>query len=215
MMAFIKKYYKLITICLGILIIGYLSNKIFSLQAEAIGEKIKNIIVEAEKAKTEKIKAKYVALYAKADSDIANKNGSIGALGATIYNKNRQLSDARKEIAMLKNCPDKLVATNVLLDNCQGLVDWSNNEYKIKVAGLSMAYEYKLSLKDGEISEISALHGELIVKYGDLVKKYTIVSLKSLQRLNLGFFAGYSVGNNFAAGIGLTFNIIRLPIKLW
>jgi hypothetical protein len=214
-MTFLKKHWQLIALCIGILIIGYLSNKIFSLQAEAIGEKMKNIVIEAEKAKVEKIKAKYVALYAKADSEIDVKNSNIGKLGTDIDTKNKQLTAARNEIAKLKTCADKLVATNVLLDQCQGIVAWSNAEYRIKVAALNMSYLYKLSLKDREIFDLNAIHADLIARHGDLVAKYTIVRLKSRQPTNLGFFAGYSVGGNFAAGIGLTFNIIRIPVKIF
>jgi len=211
----IKKYYKFILLCLGIAIIGYLSNKIISLEADKIGEAIKNKVMAAEREKLDKVLKKYSPLIAESGKKIDGLNNEIDHMSKTIGDKNNTITKQRKEILKLKGCDDKLIATNVLLDQAQGIITWSNTQYQIKIRALNMWYAYQKQLMIDEKTALLALHDALIAKYGETVKSLVVARWRARQRVNLGFFAGYTASKSWAVGFGFTFDLIKVPVKLF
>lgn len=214
-MTFLKKHYLFILICVGIIILGYLANKVISLQSEAIADKIANMAMTAERAKFKKIADKYVPLFRERQQQLDSNGSEIVTLAETVTTKNNTITAQRKEIAKLKGCDDKLIATTVLLDQSQGLLRWANNEYRIKIQARDMLWYAKQALFLSKISDLHLAEEELVLKYGQSVKQNVLYKLDRRKRLNLGVFAGYGLNGQWAAGIGITFDIIKLPVSVF
>jgi len=150
-------------------------------------------------------------LYAeKAETDAKLKNtGENASNWASISEKQRkkilELSDYRKRAEQL----------NLQLVGANDFILTLRDEYTTNIDKLNDRWCKIVESKDNEIRDLNALYDALNVKYGDLVKKYVIVELRGKRRLNLGFFAGYSIDGRASAGIGLTLDIIRLPFNIF
>lgn len=177
-----------------------------------IAEMAKNKVISAELAKQKGITAYYIKENAKIDGKLSDiiMQADMNSAEAVAWHK-KSLS-AQAEIKKLKTCPEQLAATTGLLDNCNDYVLTLNKNYTKTVDDLNYAWGAKITLKNDEIGELAALHSTLIAEHGDLVKKNTILQLQARKRLNIGIFAGYDFFNKrFATGVGITFDLIRLP----
>lgn len=180
-----------------------------------IAEVAKNRVILAELAKQKDITAYYIKENAKIDGKLSDiiMQSDMNSAEAVAWHK-KSLS-AQAEIKKLKTCPEQLTATTGLLNNCNAYVLTLNKNYTKSIDDLNFGWGKKITLKNNELGELAALHSTLIAEHGDLVKKNTILQLQAKKRLNLGFFAGYSFGGSWAAGFGITFDLIELPISLF
>jgi hypothetical protein len=214
-MTFLKKYGK--TILFAIIGICFVVNikSCANKYDVAIAQMVADKVMARHHAAVKRIRDKYEPKIAAATQDIAQKNGEIADLGDTVINKDKQLTAARKEIAKLKTCDDKLVATTVLLDQAQGFILYVNNEYQIKVGALNLSWGNKYRLKSDEFDALSAEHEKTIAELGSCVKRATMSLLRGKKRVFLGAGLGYNpITGQPAVSVGVFYGIIRLPIRL-
>ena len=211
----IKKYWKHILIGILSLLLIWSVKSCNNKQAEAIAEKAKQAEMAKNLAKKDLLLNGYRAantrLYAeKAETDKELENtGENATAWASISEKQR------KKILELSDYKERAEQLNLQLMGANDFILTMNDEYIKNIDELNKDWFAIVKSKDNEIRDLNALWDELNLKYGDLVKKYVIVKLRGKQRLNIGFFAGYSIDGRASAGIGLTFDLIRLPFKIF
>jgi len=214
-MTFIKKYWK--TIIIGILVVAlsFAIRSCSEYEVKAIANEMANNEMAKQAKKKDLLLNGYRAantrLYAeKAETDAKLKNtGENAENWASISEKQR------KKILELSDYKERAEQLNLQLMGANDFILTMNDEYIKNIDELNKDWFAIVKSKDNEIRDLNALWDELNLKYGDLVKKYVIVKLRGKQRLNIGFFAGYSIDGRASAGIGLTFDLIRLPFKIF
>jgi len=208
------KYWK--PVVLGILgIAAYFAINYWRGQSDAaIADMMADKVMSRHHAAVKRIRDTYAPLQQKATVKIEKLNGEIDHLSDLVDTKNKDLNAARKEISKLKTCPDQLIATNVLLDQSQAFTLWLNNEYKIKVGALNLAWNYKFLLKQGELDDVLKENDKTITELGAAVKQVVLAKLKLRRRFGIGGFVGIAPDGKPTVGIGLTITVIRLPWRI-
>jgi len=190
--------------------IGYWQGKTDAAIAQIMADRV----MARHHAAVKRIRDTYAPLQQKATVKIEKLNGEIDHLSDLVDTKNKDLNAARKEISKLKTCPDQLIATNVLLDQSQAFTLWLNNEYKIKVGALNLAWNYKFLLKQGELDDVLKENDKTITELGAAVKQVVLAKLKLRRRFGVGGFVGIAPDGKPTVGVGLTITIIRLPWRI-
>jgi hypothetical protein len=180
----------------------------------AIADIMADKVMARHHAAVKKIRDTYAPLQQKATVKIEKLNGEIDHLSDLVDTKNKDLNAARKEISKLKTCPDQLIATNVLLDQSQAFTLWLNNEYKIKVGALNLAWNYKFLLKQGELDDVLKENDKTITELGAAVKQVVLAKLKLKRRFGIGGFVGIAPDGKPTVGVGLVVTIVRLPWRV-
>lgn len=178
-----------------------------------IAEMAKNKVISAELAKQKGISDYYIAENAKIDGKLSDIIMQADMNGAEAVAWHKKSLSAQAEIKKLKTCPEQLTATTGLLDNCNAYVLTLNKNYTTTIDDLNYMWGSKITLKNNEISEITALHSTLVATYGQTVKDLVIARQDARKRLELGFFAGYDPFRKQATvGFGFTFRIVRIKL---
>jgi len=121
-----------------------------------------------------------------------------------------------KKISNLLTCNEQLVAKNALLVECQNYVLELNQNYENRIDELDTTNNQILALNLRELGELRLVNKNLIVRVGSLVKENVILKFTKQKRLNLCVFAGYDPFRQAATvGVGVGFEIIKLPFKLF
>ena len=137
----------------------------------------------------------------------------IGADARVWYNKSIAKD---KQIANLSTCNEQLQAKNALLVECQNYVLELNRNYQNGVEELGDLWGQKFALNLREIDELRLANNSLISKVGDYAKKITILESTKRNRLNFAIFGGVDlVHRDFAAGVGLSFNLFPIKFRLF
>jgi hypothetical protein len=210
----IKKYWKPIALAVWGIAFCILSNMERNKSDTAVAQMMADRVMARHHAAVKRIRDTYAPLQQKATVKIEKLNGEIDNLSDLVDKKNGEINVARKEILKLKTCPDQLIATNVLLDQAQGFTLYLNNEYKIKVGALNLAWNYKFLLKQGELDDVLKEHDKTITELGAAVRQAVLAKLKLRRRFGIGGFVGIAPDGKPTAGIGLTLTIIRLPWRI-
>jgi len=190
--------------------IGYWQGKTDAAIAQIMADRV----MARHHAAVKRIRDTYAPLQQKATVKIEKLNGEIDHLSDLVDTKNKDLNAARKEISKLKTCPDQLIATNVLLDQSQAFTLWLNNEYKIKVGALNLAWNYKFLLKQGELDDVLKENDKTITELGAAVKQVVLAKLKLRRRFGVGGFVGIAPDGKPTVGVGLVVTIVRLPWRV-
>ena len=214
-MNFLKKYWTYILI--GILL------ALLSLQQHCINGKIANLI--AEKAK--------VAAMAKQNKKLTLLTDGYRKINAELYAKlgitEQELKDTgieadtfaaqsekrRKKILELSDFKDKSEKLNGELILANEFILTLRKEYTTNIEILDGKWRAIVTSKDKEISDLNALYGTLNAEYGDLVKKYTKCRLGASQRLILGPTAGIGANGSWFVGVGVTFKLFAIPLRMF
>jgi hypothetical protein len=211
----IKKYWKYFLV--GAIVFLATNGILIGIQNKsdaAIAQIMADRVMARHHAAVKRIRDTYAPLQQKATAKIEGLNNEIDQLSSLVDTKIKDLNAARKEISKLKNCPDQLMATNVLLDQSEGFILYLNNEYKIKVGALNLAWNYKFLLKQGELDDVLKENEKTILELGDAVKQAVMAKLKLKRRFGIGGFVGIAPDGKPTAGIGLTITIIKLPWRV-
>jgi len=143
---------------------------------------------------------------------LEDKDVEIALIGADAKGWYAKSVAANKKIATLLTCNEQLEAKNTLLVECQNYVLELNQNYQNGVEELGDLWGQKFALNLRELGELRLVNKNLIVRVGSLVKENVILESTKRNRLNLAIFGGIDLlHKDFAAGIGLSFNIF--PIK--
>jgi hypothetical protein len=210
----IKKYWKIIVVAaIGVavnLVISHIQND----SDGAIAQMMADRVMVRHRMAIKKIRDAYAPLQIAASAKIDGLNGELNGLSDLVDKKNKDLVAARKEIENLVLCADKLMATNVLLDQSMGFTLYLNNAYKIRVSALNTAWKYKFDLKQGELDDVLKENDKTITELGDAVKQAVLAKLKLRRRFGIGGFVGIAPDGKPTVGVGLTITIIRLPWRI-
>ncbi len=210
----IKKYWlPVVLVIVGIGAYLYI-NHLQGASDKAIADMMADKVMARHHAAIKKIRDAYEPLQKKATAKINELNNGIDQLSNLVDKKNKDLNAARKEIDKLKSCPDKLIATNVILDQSMGFTLYLNNEYKIKVGALNLAWNYKFLLKQGELDDVLKENEKTITELGDAVRQAVLAKLQLKRRFGIGGFVGIAPDGKPTVGVGLTLTIIRLPWRV-
>jgi hypothetical protein len=215
-MNFIKKWWSIIlAVVLGLAVvftIKHYAAKYDNVIAQYMADKT----MARHHAAIKKIRDKYEPLIVIATAQVDAANGAIGDLSNTVVAKDKELTAARNEIAKLKSCDDRLIATNVLLDQAQGFILYLDNAYKVKVGALNLAWNYKYTLKNDEMEAVVTQNAQTIAELGACVKRATLSLLGAKNRLYLGGGMGWNpITGQPAVTVGVFFGVIRLPFRIF
>jgi hypothetical protein len=89
-----------------------------------------------------------------------------------------------------------------------------NNEYKIKVGAINLAWNYKFLLKQGELDDVLKEHDKTITELGAAVRQAVLAKLKLKRRFGIGGFVGIAPDGKPTVGVGLVVTIVRLPWRV-
>ena len=223
----IQKHWKYAVIAILAVIVLWQRNCIANANADAIAKKMQAEVMAKKYAKLELLTDKYRKINAKlyeknAEIDIELENTSAKADGFANISERR-----RKEILKLKDFKVQAEQLNLQLIAANDFVLVLKKEYATNIDNLNLSWDKIVESKNNEICDLNESikgvvdsNGKVIKigyigEIGQLTKDLVIARRRSRNRLNLGFFAGYSVGGSFAAGVGLTFDLIPIPINLF
>jgi hypothetical protein len=210
----IKKYWKIIAVAaIGVavnLVISHIQND----SDGAIAQMMADRVMVRHRMAIKKIRDAYAPLQIAASAKIDVLNGELNGLSNLVDKKNKDLVAARKEIENLVLCADKLIATNVLLDQSMAFTLYLNNEYKIKVGAINLAWNYKFLLKQGELDDVLKEHDKTITELGAAVRQAVLAKLKLKRRFGIGGFVGIAPDGKPTVGVGLVVTIVRLPWRV-
>jgi hypothetical protein len=210
----IKKYWKIIAVAaIGVavnLVISHIQND----SDGAIAQMMADRVMVRHRMAIKKIRDAYAPLQIAASAKIDVLNGELNGLSNLVDKKNKDLVAARKEIENLVLCADKLIATNVLLDQSVAFTLYLNNEYKIKVGAINLAWNYKFLLKQGELDDVLKEHDKTITELGAAVRQAVLAKLKLKRRFGIGGFVGIAPDGKPTVGVGLVVTIVRLPWRV-
>ena len=208
----IKRYWPYVTIAILLAIVCWQQNCINNHIDENIAAIAREKVMQRETAKQKEIADKFKA----ANKPLIAENIklkkeliSVGINAGIVYEESER---RRLELLKIKDCPKKADGLNLALMACNDFTLKLKNEYSDGVDKLNLSCAKIVESKEREISDLNALHGEVVTKLGDCTAALVIAKLEGKQRISLGFFAGYDpLRKQATVGFGITFRIIRLP----
>jgi len=210
----IKKYWPFFAVGVVAFFAFVLLNKDY--KAEYFGEMAKRKVESQLNAEQKTMLDWYAERLKEKDAQIDSQNMDIALIGADATKWHGKSVAASKKISELLTCNEKLVATNALLVECQNYVLELNQNYQNGVEELGDLWGQKFALNLREIDELRLANNSLISKVGDYVKKITILESTKRNRLNFAIFGGVDlVHRDFAAGVGLSFNLFPIKFRLF
>jgi len=143
--------------------------------------------------------AKYAALNAAKDKDVATFKQGNGALAAKVVAKQRELN--------LKD--GNLAETRAALTECNRFLGEVSYEYSQRLLLADQLRLEQLAIKDAEIAEWRARDEANISTIGKLTKQIVIATSKSSRKLIIGPQVGYGINGGYV-GIGATIKFFAL-----
>ena len=212
----IKKYWYWYALSATVIVIGLLSNALAKKDAENLGNIAKAKIESQLSAEQKTMLDWYARERAELISEREENKMQLALVGADAVKFHAQSVAKDKQIANLSTCNEQLQAKNALLVECQNYVLELNQNYQNGVEELGDLWGQKFALNLREIGELRLANNSLISRVGSLAKENVILKSTKRNRLNFAIFGGVDlVHRDFAAGVGLSFDLFPIKFRLF
>ncbi len=211
----IKKYWQLITIGVLIIITSFAMKSCASQDVKYIAAKISADQMAKNNRKLQILNDGYYKKLVVLKLEKAKVESENLVLSQSVDDFVIKSGKTRKEILGLKNYKDQAEALNLQLIAAHEFIFKLKVEYNKAITNLDLSWSAIHEADKKQINDLTALYGSLNAEYGKRVKELVKCRLSGKQRANIGLFAGYSIDGRLTAGFGITFDLIRIPVKIF
>lgn len=198
-----RNWKKIVLVALGVIFL-LLVNYWQGATDRAIASLMADRVMAQERARAAAIEAKYAALNAAKDQELAALRQGREVLSGQVVAWRKKSEDAQAKVKTLEGC-------NTLLNECQAKVTSLDADYTTKLTETDALWCSKVALKDAEILEWKGKDTRLTNRMGELTKALVLAQLKAQRKLIIGPQAGYGAGGAYV-GFGFTYEIARFKV---